>query len=275
MEKYWKIREKADSELIDKLSGELNINPVLANLLLQRNISTFEEAKEFFRPSLEQMHDPFLMKDMDVAVERLVSAIANNESILVYGDYDVDGTTSVSLVYSFLKKYYNNIDYYIPDRYSEGYGISFSAIDYAALHKVNLIIALDCGIKAVEKIKYAAERNIDFIVCDHHTPGEILPKAVAVLDPKRADCSYPYKELSGCGVGFKFMQAYSMKKNLGLDSLLEHIDLVAVSIASDIVPITGENRILTHFGLKKLEENPGTGLHTIKRNRALKIRLLQ
>lgn len=264
MEKYWKIKERGNPEIIGKLATELNINQVLANLLVQRGINTFDDAKAFFRPSLDNMHDPFLMKDMGVAVTRLIAAIEANEKILVYGDYDVDGTTSVSLVYSFLRKYYQNIDYYIPDRYSEGYGVSFKGIDYAAQTNIRLVIALDCGIKAVEKINYASSKNIDFIICDHHTPGNELPKAVAVLDPKRADCPYPFKELSGCGVGFKFMHAWLLRTGNPFSELLDHIDLVAVSIASDIVPIVGENRLLTFFGLKKLEENPVIGLKTIK-----------
>lgn len=264
MERYWKIREKASLADIERLAAELNINHVLANMLLQRDIKTFDQAKAFFRPSLDDLHDPFLMKDMDKAVERLQQAIKNKESILVYGDYDVDGTTSVSLVYAFLRKIYDKIDYYIPDRYNEGYGVSFHGIDHAASTKVSLIIALDCGIKAIEKVKYASAKGIDFIICDHHTPGEFLPEAAAVLDPKRPDCQYPFKELSGCGVGFKLMHAYSLRNNISFDQLLEYIDLVAVSIASDIVPIIGENRVLTYFGLKKLEENPGIGLKTIK-----------
>lgn len=263
MEKYWKIKERTNTTQVDNLADELNISPVLSNLLVQRNIKTFDEARNFFRPDLDNLHDPFLMKDMDVAVDRLICAIDGNENILIYGDYDVDGTTSVSLLYSFLKNHYNNIDYYIPNRYDEGYGISYIAIDYAAQHEVSLIVALDCGIKAIEKINYATKKGVDFIICDHHTPGNDLPKAVAVLDPKRSDCAYPYKELSGCGVGFKFMQAFSAKTGIAFKNLLEHIDLVAVSIASDIVPITDENRILAYFGLKKLEENPGTGLKTI------------
>jgi single-stranded-DNA-specific exonuclease len=264
MEKYWKIKEKGSRNDVDKLVYELNINYVLANLLVQRGISNYERAREFFRPSLENLHDPFLMKDMEAAVNRLDEAITGKEKILIYGDYDVDGTTSVALTYSFLRKRYENIDYYIPDRYTEGYGISSRGIDYAAEHHISLIIALDCGIKANEKISYAKNKNIDFIICDHHTPGNTLPEAVAVLDPKRADCNYPYSELSGCGVGFKLLQAFSKKNNVPDEELLEYIDLVAVSIASDIVPITGENRILTHFGLKKLEENPCTGLKAIK-----------
>ena len=264
MEKYWKIKEKGSRAEVDKLVYELNINYVLANLLVQRGISTYDKAKDFFRPNLENLHDPFLMTDMKAAVDRLNEAIAGNQKILVYGDYDVDGTTSVALTYSFLRKRYENIDYYIPDRYTEGYGISFKGIDYATDHHISLIIALDCGIKANEKIQYARNKNIDFIICDHHTPGNTLPEAVAVLDPKRNDCKYPYTELSGCGVGFKLLQAFSRVNNIPEDELLEYTDLLAVSIASDIVPITGENRILTHLGLKKLEENPCTGLKAIK-----------
>ncbi|MBN2487318.1 MAG: single-stranded-DNA-specific exonuclease RecJ [Bacteroidales bacterium] len=264
MEKYWKIREKAPLAEIERLASELNINHVLANLLIQRDVTTFDEAKAFFRPSLDNLHDPFLMKDMDKAVDRLKLAVQKNENILVYGDYDVDGTTSVALVYSFLRKIYSKVDYYIPDRYGEGYGVSYNGIDHAAATRASLVIALDCGIKAIDKISYASEKSIDFIICDHHTPGDKLPEAIAVLDPKRADCLYPFKELSGCGVGFKFMHAYSLRNNIPFTELLDYIDLVAVSIASDIVPIIGENRILTHYGLKKLEENPGIGLKTIK-----------
>ena len=264
MEKYWKINERGNRELVEKLAGELGISKVLANLLVQRNVASFDEAKAFFRPSLDDLYDPFLMKDMEEAVTRLEDAMKNEERILIYGDYDVDGTTSVSLVYAFLRKFYNDLDYYIPDRYTEGYGVSIRGIDYAASIGVKLMISLDCGIKAVEKIEYAAKKGIDFIICDHHTPGEILPQAAAVLDPKRSDCQYPYKELSGCGVGFKFMHAYALRNDIPFNELFAHIELVAVSIASDIVPITGENRVFTYFGLKKLEENPETGLKTIK-----------
>jgi single-stranded-DNA-specific exonuclease len=264
MQKYWKIKESGNRGIIEKLVTELNINHVLANLLVQRNITTFELARSFFRPSYDDLHDPFLMKDMDKAVERLDKAINNGEKILIYGDYDVDGTTSVALVYTYLRKLYKKIDYYIPDRYSEGYGVSFKGIDYAAEHKISLVIALDCGIKAVEKVNYANKKGIDFIICDHHTPGKTLPSAIAVLDPKRADCKYPFKDLSGCGVGFKFLQAYSITKNLDFEELIKYIDLLAVSIASDIVSITDENRVLTFFGLKKLEEDPCIGLRAIK-----------
>jgi single-stranded-DNA-specific exonuclease len=264
MKKYWKIKEKGKRTEVEKLAYELNISHVLANLLVQRSITTYDKAKEFFRPNLDDLYDPFIMKDMDKAIDRLDRAIENGEGILVYGDYDVDGTTSVALTYSFLRKLYEKIDYYIPNRYSEGYGISFKGIDYAAEKKVTLIIALDCGIKAVEKIDYANKKGIDFIICDHHTPAAKLPAAAAVLDPKRSDCPYPFKELSGCGVGFKLLQAYSLRKSIPPEKLNDYIDLVAVSIASDIVPIVGENRILTYFGLKKLEDSPCTGLKAIK-----------
>ncbi|MBN2347367.1 MAG: single-stranded-DNA-specific exonuclease RecJ [Bacteroidales bacterium] len=263
MSKIWKIKERGNEEIISRLAEELNINDVLANLLVQRNITNFEDAKAYFRPSLDNLHDPFLMPDMEKAVDRINQAIQNNEKILVYGDYDVDGTTSVALMYSFLRKKHENLDYYIPDRYSEGYGISFKGIDYASQHQISLIIALDCGIKAIEKVKYAKDRQIDFIICDHHTPGDKLPDALAILDPERVDSEYPFKHLSGCGVGFKLLQAICIKNNLPFEELLDYLDLVAVSIASDIVPIYGENRILTYFGLKKLQENPSTGLKAI------------
>lgn len=263
MSKIWKIKENGHEKETSKLASELNINKVLATLLVQRGITTFEQARMFFRPSLDDLHDPFLMKDMDKAIERIERAINKGEKILIYGDYDVDGTTSVSLVYSFFRKYYDKIDYYIPDRYTEGYGISYKGIEFAALNRTKLIIALDCGIKAVEKVQFARERGIDFIICDHHNPGDVLPNAVAVLDPERPDCTYPYKHLSGCGVGFKLTQAYCNKHKISFDEIKEYIDLVAVSIASDIVPITGENRVLAFHGLKKLNENPRTGLKAI------------
>lgn len=250
-------------EIQTKLAEELSISPILAQLLVQREIVTFEDARRFFRPDLADLHDPFLMTDMDVAVERLTKAMHKNEKILVYGDYDVDGTTSVSLVYKFLKQYYSNIDFYIPDRYLEGYGISVQGIDFAAANDFKLIIALDCGIKAIDKVKYALELGVDFIICDHHTPDETLPPAVAVLDPKRIDCTYPYKHLSGCGVGFKLMQAFAITNNIELSELTPLLDLLALSIASDIVPITGENRILAYFGLKQINSNPCTGLKGI------------
>lgn len=261
----WIFQNQSNEQLqkIKQLAEELNISPVLSQLLVQRGISSFEEARVFFRPDLSQLHDPFLMADMDKAVKRLSDAMQMNEKILVYGDYDVDGTTSVSLVYKFLNRYYNNLDFYIPDRYSEGYGVSYQGIDYAADNDFKLIIALDCGIKAVEKVKYANSRDVDFIICDHHTPDAQLPPAVAVLDPKRNDCNYPYKELSGCGVGFKLMQAFASVNNIEFTELTPLLDLVALSIASDIVPITGENRILAFFGLKQINSNPGIGLKSI------------
>src|SRR5690606_20913579 len=241
-----------------------NVNPVLSSILIQRGIRNFAEAKRFFRPSLNDLHDPFLMKDMDKAVARIQQAIQNQERILIYGDYDVDGTTSVALVYDFISKIYEHIDYYIPDRYTEGYGISFQAIAWAQEQSFDLIISLDCGIKAIEKIRLAKEKGIDFIVCDHHRPGDELPPAHAVLDPKRSDCPYPFKELSGCGVGFKLLQAYCIQTGIQVETLYAYLDLVAVSIASDIVPIIGENRVLAYFGIEKLNENPRPGLQALK-----------
>ncbi len=263
MEKKWMIKEKGNAEIIEELSKELNINKTLANLLLQRGITSFQEAKEFFRPDLNLLFDPFLMKDMDLAIDRINEAIENNEKILIYGDYDVDGTTSVALTYTFINKLHSNIDYYIPDRYTEGYGISIKGIDFAKENNFTLIIALDCGIKANEKINYAKKYNIDFIICDHHTPGKEIPDAVAVIDPKRKDCEYPFKELSGCGIGFKLIHAFSIKNNLPIDDIYSYLDLVAVSIASDIVPITGENRILTYYGLERINSTPKIGLKSI------------
>ncbi len=252
-----------ESEIQSKLADELSISPVLAQLLVQRDIYSFDDARDFFRPDLANLHDPFLMADMDRAVERLTKAMHLNEKILIYGDYDVDGTTSVSLVYKFLQKFHNNIDFYIPDRYNEGYGISVLGIDFAANNGFTLIIALDCGIKAVEKVKYASSLGIDFIICDHHTPDVELPPAEAVLDPKRSDCNYPYKHLSGCGVGFKLMQAFTIINKIDFTELTPLLDLLALSIASDIVPITGENRILAFYGLKQINSNPSPGLKGI------------
>ncbi|TKB96336.1 single-stranded-DNA-specific exonuclease RecJ [Pedobacter cryophilus] len=263
MEKRWVAQEKADAQIVEKLSKELNVDMILSNMMAKRGIHSFEEAKDFFRPDLRLLHDPFLMKDMPQAIERIERALKNEEHILVYGDYDVDGTTSVALTYSFFKQIHPNINYYIPDRYKEGYGISTQGIEYAAENNYTLIIALDCGIKSVDKVAYATEKGIDFIICDHHLPGDEIPAAVAVLDPKRKDCEYPYKELSGCGLGFKLIQAYADKNNLPFSSVEEYLDLVAVSIASDIVPITGENRTLAYFGLKKLNENPCKGLQAL------------
>lgn len=259
---YKKLTEE-QIEIQNKLAEELSISPTLTKLLVQRNILSFESARRFFRPDLGDLHDPFLMADMQKAVDRLTKAMQKNEKILIYGDYDVDGTTSVALVYKFLNQFYTNIGFYIPDRYNEGYGISLQGIDYAAEHDYKLIIALDCGIKAVEKVKYAQSKGLDFIICDHHTPDAELPEAVAVLDPKRPDCQYPYKHLSGCGVGFKLMQAFAVTNNIEFSQLTPLLDLVALSIASDIVPITGENRILAFFGLKQINSNPSVGLKGI------------
>ena len=263
MEKRWKIKKPADAEAVKKLSESLNVNSIVANLLLQRGISDFDSAKKFFRPSLSDLHDPFLMKDMDKAVERIEHAIKNEENILVYGDYDVDGTSAVALVFSFFSSIYANIHFYIPDRYKEGYGISTAGIDFASENNFSLIIALDCGIKANDKITYAKEKKIDFIICDHHLPDEKIPDAVAVLDPKRPDCNYPFKELSGCGLGFKLVQAYAQKNNIDFENLEQYLDLVVISIASDIVPITDENRTLAYFGLKQINTAPRQGIKTL------------
>ena len=263
MVKRWLYKDVPANEQIEQLSKAINVNPYLSAILLQRGINSFDEAKDFFRPSLEKLHDPFLMKDMDKAVKRLKSAIDNEEKILIYGDYDVDGTTSVSLVYNYLSRFYKNCEVYVPDRYAEGYGVSQAGIEWAADHDVTLIIALDCGIKASDMVDLANRKGIDFIICDHHLPDKEIPHAIAILDPKREDCDYPYKELSGCGLGFKLMQAFAIRHREEVE-LYEYLDLVAVSIASDIVPITGENRILTYFGLKKLNENPSPGLKALK-----------
>ncbi|GAB3976333.1 single-stranded-DNA-specific exonuclease RecJ [Spirosoma terrae] len=267
--KRWITRPFPDSvsqrSAITSLQQSLNISPFLAALLVQRGVSTYEEAKAFFRPEISHLHDPFAMKDMDRAIMRLQMAMLpeRQEKILIYGDYDVDGTTSVALVYSFLKNYHAEIDYYIPDRYKEGYGISTEGIAWAAANGFSLIIALDCGIKSIDRVAEANELGIDFIICDHHRPGDTLPDAAAVLDPKRDDCTYPYKELSGCGVGFKLLQAFCLYKEIDLELLYPHLDLVAVSIASDIVPLTGENRILAYYGLKYLNTAPRTGLKAL------------
>ena len=264
IEKRWVVKPQGDSEAVAKLAAVLKISPVLANLLVQRGIDTVEKADKFFKPSLADLHDPFLMKDMDKAVERVEQAVRNNEKIMVYGDYDVDGCTAVALVYKFLRQIgHKNLMFYIPDRYTEGYGVSYKAIDHAQRKGVGVIITLDCGIKATEKVAYAKERGIDMIICDHHLPGEKIPEAVAVLDPKRADCPYPFKELSGCGVGFKMLQGYCLYKGLPFSEVECLLDLVVVSIASDIVPLVGENRILAYYGLKRLNEKPGKGLQSI------------
>ncbi len=263
MQKRWLTKPKPDSKIIDSLASALNVDKQIALLLAQRGVTTFEEAKHFFRPELSDLHNPFLMKDMDKAVARLEQAIAAGENILVYGDYDVDGTTAVAYFYKFLSVFYAQCDFYIPDRYKEGYGISFAGIDFAEANNFSLIIALDCGIRSVDKVNYANQKGIDFIICDHHLPGDEVPKAVAVLDPKQADCTYPFKELCGCGIGFKLAQAFAQNNNIAFTELEKYIDLVAVSIAADIVSITGENRMLTYYGLKKLNENPSNGLKSI------------
>lgn len=263
MKKRWVINTPPEWAKIDTLSKDLNCSYVIANLLLQRGVNTAEEAHAFFNPTLNMLHDPFLMKDMDKAVSRLEKAIGNEEKIMIYGDYDVDGTTAVALLYKYLKNKCENPEYYIPDRYTEGYGVSIRAIDYAAANGISLMIVTDCGVKAVEKVRYAKSKGVDVIICDHHTPGDELPDAVAVLDPQRKDCNYPYRWLSGCGVSFKLAQAYSLKHNLPMSDLYKLLDLVCVSIASDIVPITGENRILAYFGSLQLNQNPSLGLKTI------------
>ncbi len=262
-EKKWVIKEKGDPEVISKLAKELNIDEILAQLLIQRNITSFDQARAFFRPELKDLHDPFLMVDMEKAVERINTALQRNERILVYGDYDVDGTTSVAMMYSFLHQFHKNIDYYIPDRYSEGYGISEKSIEYAEKNNVSLVVALDCGIKAIDKIAMANEKNIDYVICDHHTPADTLPDAYAILDPKRSDSQYPFKELSGCGVGFKLIQAFLSANNMDMSKAYEYLDILAVSIASDIVPLIGENRVLAHYGLKKINDNPSVALKAI------------
>ncbi|NKI26573.1 single-stranded-DNA-specific exonuclease RecJ [Arenibacter sp. 6A1] len=259
----WTVKPKSEQAQVDALAKALNVEYLVAELLLQRGITTFEEAKQFFRPQLSQLHDPFLMKDMDAAVLRIEQAMACGENILVYGDYDVDGTTAVALVSSYLESYYPNVATYIPDRYKEGYGVSFQGIDFAEDNEFSLIIALDCGIKAIDKVAYAKEKGIDFIICDHHRPGKEIPDAVAVLDPKREDCSYPYDELCGCGVGFKLIQALGSRNGETIDDLIPYLDLVATAIGADIVPITGENRVLAFWGLKVINSRPRTGFQAI------------
>lgn len=263
IEKRWHEKAKPDEELVFNLLAIKGLNPIVAHLLVQRGISSEEELKHHFNPSIENLHDPFLMKDMDKAVSRLIMAMEKSERIMIFGDYDVDGTTSASLVYRYLSPKYPNLTCYIPNRNSEGYGISTNGIDLANSEGITLIIALDCGIKSIDKVAYAAELGIDFIICDHHLPGEEIPKAAAILDPKRKDCDYPYKELSGCGVGFKLLQGVSEKMEWNLETLFENLDLVALSIASDIVPITGENRILTHVGLQQINQNPSPGISAL------------
>ena len=262
MEKRWEIK-KADSSLVKDLAKDLNVSEIVSYLLVLRGITNFQDAKLFFRPEIEHLHNPFLMKNMQQAVARIEDAIAKNQKILVYGDYDVDGTTSVAMMYSFLKKFNQNIEYYIPCRYEEGYGISLKGIDYANNNNFALIIALDCGIRAVNQVDYANEKKIDFIICDHHTPGEKIPNAIAVLNPKQSDCYYPFKELSGCGVGFKLIQAYCESNSIPFTEIVEFLDLLTVSIAADIVPMTGENRVLAFYGLKQINSQPRIGLKVL------------
>ncbi len=259
----WTLKPKPSEETVQHLAKALNVEDFVATLLVQRGIETFEDARQFFRPSLEDLHNPYLMKDMEKAVARIEKAIKNEENILVFGDYDVDGTTAVSLVSSYLKTYYPNVATYIPDRYDEGYGISFKGIDFADDNGFSLIIALDCGIKSIDHVGYAKARNIDFIICDHHRPGEFLPEAVAILDPKRDDCSYPYDELCGCGIGFKLIQALGQNRNETIDDLIPYLDLVSAAIAADIVPMTGENRVLAYFGLQVINSDPRPGIKAI------------
>jgi len=262
MIKNWIVKE-ADTDLVFNLAKALNVSEIIAHLLVLRGVNSFEQAKKFFRPKLADLHDPFLMKNMSSAVQRLDQAIINKEKILVYGDYDVDGTTSVSMMYTFLEKYSKKTDYYIPCRYKEGYGISFKGIDYAYEKNFSLIIALDCGIRAVEQINYAKNKQIDFIICDHHTPSNQIPSAHSILNPKQVDCQYPYKDLSGCGVGFKFIQAYCIYKKIPLDEVYTFLDLVTISIGADIVPIDGENRVLAFYGVQKINSNPSVGVKAL------------
>jgi single-stranded-DNA-specific exonuclease len=262
----WNPKSKPNPEKVQAIQQALQVDEIIATLLVQRGIETFEQAKTFFRPTLADLHNPYLMKDMDKAVARIEKAIANNENILIFGDYDVDGTTAVSLVSSYLRSFYPNVATYIPDRYNEGYGISYLGIDFAEDNAISLIIALDCGIKSIDHVNYAKVKNIDFIICDHHRPSAILPDAVAVLDPKRDDCSYPYDELCGCGVGFKLIQALAENRNQTIEDLVEYLDLVATAIAADIVPITGENRVLAKFGLEVINSNPRPGIKALVQN---------
>ena len=262
----WTLKSKPEKEQVQKLQNELQVDETIATLLIQRGVETYEQARTFFRPSLSDLHNPYLMKDMDKAVSRIEKAIEKGENILVFGDYDVDGTTAVSLVSSYLKSFYPNVATYIPDRYDEGYGISFKGIDYADDNGISLIIALDCGIKSIDHVAYANAKNIDFIICDHHRPGDELPNAIAVLDPKRSDCFYPYDELCGCGVGFKLIQALAENRNQTIDDLIVYLDLVATAIAADIVPMTGENRVLAKFGLEVINSNPRPGIKALVQN---------
>ena len=262
MQKKWKIKE-TDKQIVNNLADSLGVSQSIAHLLVIRGVTTFDEAKQFFRPDFSQLHNPFLMKDMQKAVDRIKTAIEKNEKILVYGDYDVDGTTSVAMLYTFLTTLTENIDYYIPDRYTEGYGISLQGIDYAKENNFTLIIALDCGIRAINQVNYANEKEVDFIICDHHNPAKEIPNAVAILNPKQKDCDYPFKELSGCGVGFKLIQGYSEKNNITFDKIQSLFDLLVLSIAADLVPMIDENRVFSFFGLKKINENPRVGIKAL------------
>ena len=266
----WTAAPKLNDQKVEQLAELINVSPIIARLLLQRGVETFEQAKKFFRPQLTDLYDPFLMKDMDKAIDRIILGLHRKERLMVYGDYDVVGTTSVSIVFSYFSKFTSNIEYYIPDRYKEGYGISKIGIDYAKETGVSLIIALDCGTRSIELIAYAASLGIDFIVCDHHLPGDELPDAVALLNPKRKDCTYPYKELSGCGIGFKLIQAYAQANDFSFDDVCKYLDLVAVSTCSDIVEIRDENRILVYYGLKKINENPCIGLQALLQSYQIK-----
>lgn len=261
--KRWHLVPPGNTDLVSQLSAELNIDRILANLLVQRGIQSFEEARAFFRPSLDDLHDPYLMRGMEAAVARIMQALDTNQRIMVYGDYDVDGTTSVAMVFDFLSRFTSNIDFYVPDRYTEGYGLSFVGMEHAIATDVKLIIALDCGIKGIEEARHAAANGIDLIVCDHHRPGDVLPPAAAILNPKQHNCDYPYDELSGCGIGFKLLMALAPELNLAFEELVPYLDLVCVSIASDIVPITGENRTLAWFGLQQLRNEARPGLSVL------------
>jgi len=259
----WNLKKEPNIKIVEKLSKALSIDKSIAKLLVLRNITTYNEAKTFFRPSLEDLHNPFLMKDMDLAVNRIETAIKNKENILIFGDYDVDGTTAVSLVYTYINSVYKNVVTYIPDRYEEGYGVSYKGIDFASDNNISLIIALDCGTKAIDKVAYAKEKNVDFIICDHHRPGNELPNAVAVLNPKREDCNYPFDELCGCGVGFKLIQALGVNQGLQTEDFVPYLDLVATAIAADIVPVIGENRTLAYFGMQVINQNPRIGIKAL------------
>ncbi|MFM2424788.1 MAG: hypothetical protein RL747_332 [Bacteroidota bacterium] len=263
MEYRWRAKPLPNQEQVLQLSESIRVNPYIATILVQRGIDTYEKAEKFFRPKLEDLHNPFEMKDMDVAIKRIQAAVTNQEGILVYGDYDVDGTTAVSIVYSYFKSFNQHIEYYIPDRYKEGYGISRAGLEYAAANGFTLVITLDCGIRSNELVDYGNQLGLEMIICDHHLPGETLPKAAAILNPKRSDCTYPYKELSGAGIGFKLIQAYNEKQGMPTEMVYDYLDMVAVSIASDLVDIRGENRVLSFYGLKKLNENPSIGLQTL------------